>query len=347
MALDPVRFAIVGAGGIGNHHAKVMAQLDCVKLVAAADVVPERAEAMAAKYGGKAYPSIEALLQGSSEVEAVSVCTPSGLHAELGIVAAQAGKHVLCEKPIDIVLEKIDRLIQTCERKRVKLGCIFQHRWDEAARKVKRAVDEGKFGDLLYGNADVKWYRAQSYYDSGAWRGTWALDGGCLSNQAIHYIDQIVWLMGDVAEVEYASIATRDRRIEAETAATAALRFANGAWGTIQASTVTWPGLPTRVEVCGTKGAAVLVGDKIDLFKIEGEEEEAEAAPAPAASVASADPAISGLTGHDAQITDFALAVREDRDPLLTGREARRSVAVLTEIYRKALGYVPLGGKAR
>jgi len=346
MASEPVRFGLVGCGGIGNHHAKVMAQLESVTLVAAADIVPQRAEEIAGKHGAKAYGSLEALLEGSREVEAVSICTPSGLHAELGIVAADAGKHVLTEKPIDIVLEKIDRLIAACERKRVKLGCIFQHRWDKAARRVKRAVEEGQFGDLLFGNADVKWYRAQSYYDSAEWRGTWALDGGCLANQAIHYLDQLVWLMGDVAEVEHARILTRDRQMEAENAAVATLRFANGAWGTIQASTITWPGLPTRIEICGTKGAAVLSGDALTLFKMEGEEEEAEEE-VPAASVASADPAIAALTGHDAQIADFAAAIREDREPLVTGREARRSVAVLTEIYRKALGHVPLGGKAK
>jgi len=346
MAFEPVKFGLVGCGGIGNHHAKTMDQLDGVRLVAAADIVPERAREIAAKYDCKAYDSTEALLQGSPEVEAVSVCTPSGLHAELGIVAAQAGKHVLSEKPIDIVLDKIDRLIATCERKGVKLGCIFQHRWDEPIRKIKEALDAGKFGDLLFGNADVKWYRAQSYYDSGEWRGTWALDGGCFANQAIHYLDQLVSLMGDVAEVEHARVATRDREIEAETIGLASLRFANGAWGTIQASTVTWPGLPTRIEICGTKGAAVLSGDALVLFKVEGEEE-AELEQAPAASVASADPAIGGLTGHDAQIADFAAAVREDREPLVTGREARRSVALLTEIYRKALGRVPLGGAAK
>jgi UDP-N-acetyl-2-amino-2-deoxyglucuronate dehydrogenase len=346
MAFEPVKFGLVGCGGIGNHHAKVIAQLDCADLVAAADIIPERAEAISAKHGCKAFPSIEAMLDGSPDVEAVSICTPSGLHADLGIVAAQAGKHVLSEKPLDVVLEKIDRLIRTCDRKGVKLGCIFQHRWDEPMRRVKQAAEEGKFGDLVFGNADVKWYRAQSYYDSGEWRGTWALDGGCLANQAIHYIDEIIWLMGDVAEVPYARIATRDREMEAESVGMAVLLFANGAWGTIQASTVTWPGLATRIEVCGTKGAAVVSGDSLVMFKVEGEEESG-VEQAPAASAASADPAIGALTGHDAQIADFAGAIRENREPLVTGREGRRSVAVLTEIYRKALGSVPLGRPAR
>jgi len=339
---DAVKFAIIGCGGIGRHHAKTIAGLPDAELVAVCDIRPERAREVAEKHGCDAYEDYGAMLA-RDEIQVVNVCTPSGLHAEHGLAAAEAGKHVITEKPIDIVLEKVDRLIELCDRKGLKLACIFQHRFDPDARRVKAAIDEGKFGQLLFGNVSVKWYRAQSYYDSDEWRGTWALDGGVLSNQAIHYLDQILWLMGDVAHVTFAEIATKGRNMEAEDIAQATVRFANGAWGSIQASTMTWPGLATRVEVCGTTGAAVLEGDSLVFYRAEGDEEKLEARGA--ASVASADPAIAALTGHDAQVADFIAALREDREPFVTGREARRSLALLTEIYRKAAGGVMLGGR--
>jgi UDP-N-acetyl-2-amino-2-deoxyglucuronate dehydrogenase len=335
-----VKFGIIGCGGIGKAHARAITGLPDAELVAVCDIRPERAEAYAAEFGCEAYSDYAAML-GRDDVQVVNVCTPSGLHAEHGIAAAEAGKHVITEKPIDIVLDKIDRLIQTCDRRGVKLACIFQERFRPEGRKVKAAIDEGKFGELLFGNASVKWYRAQSYYDSDTWRGTWALDGGVLSNQAIHYLDQILWLVGDVAEVTFAEISTKARKMEAEDIAQATLHFKNGAWGSIQASTLTWPGTSSRVEVCGTTGIAVLEGG-LTFYRVEGEEEQVEAKVA--AAGASADPAIAALTGHDAQIADFIIAIREGRDPYVTGREGRRAVALLTEIYHKATGRAMLGG---
>jgi len=341
MSGDAVRFGLIGCGGIGKHHAKTIAALPDAVLVAVCDIRPERAQALAEQHGCAAYADYPAMLA-RDDVQVVNVCTPSGLHAEHGLAAAEAGKHVITEKPIDVVLEKVDRLIEACERSGRKLACIFQHRFDHAARRVKRALEEEKFGRLLFANASVKWFRAQSYYDSDQWRGTWKLDGGVLSNQAIHYLDQILWLMGDVEEITFAQIVTAARQMEAEDIAQATLRFKNGAWGSIQASTITWPGLPTRIEICGTSGAAVLEGDRLAFYRVEGEEEQIEAAGQ--ASVASADPAIAALSGHDAQIADFIAALREDRDPFVTGREARRSLALLTDIYRKATGRAMLGG---
>ncbi|HUT73488.1 MAG TPA: Gfo/Idh/MocA family oxidoreductase [Armatimonadota bacterium] len=340
MSSDRMRFGIVGCGTIGKHHAKAISTLAQAELAAVCDVQPERAQQLAQQFGCDADRDFDALLA-RDDIQAVSVCTPSGLHAEHGIAAAQAGKHVLSEKPLDIALDKIDRLIAVCEQQGVKLACIFQHRFDPDARRVKRAIEEGKFGQLLLCNTAVLWYRAQTYYDRDAWRGTWALDGGVLSNQAIHYLDQMLWLMGEVEEVTFAQIATRARRMEAEDIAQATVRFANGAWGAIQASTLTWPGATTRVEVYGTTGAAVLDADNLTFYQVEGEEK-IEAAGAAAA--ASLDPAVAQLTGHDAQIADFIAAVRENRDPYVTGREARRSVALLTDIYRQATGRAMLGG---
>ena len=347
MSSDKVRFAIDGCGGIATAHAKAISELPEAELVAGCDIVPERARAFAEEWKCDAYEDYGAMLA-RDDVQVVNVCTPSGLHAEQGAAAAEAGKHVITEKPVDVVLAKVDRLIEVAEKKGVKAACIFQHRFDRDARRLKAALDEGRFGQPLFCNASIKWYRAQSYYDSDDWRGTWKLDGGVLSNQAIHYLDQVVWLMGDVAEVTFAEIASRERAIEAETIGQATVRFKNGAWGSIQGSTLTWPGLPTRIEVCGTTGAAVLEGDKLVFYRTEGEEEPVGARHAlpvlpGGASAASADPAIAALRGHDAQIADFIAALREDRDPYVTAREARRSLALLTDIYRKATGRAMLG----
>lgn len=341
MGDNAVRFAIVGCGGIGPTHAKAVNSVPDAKLVAVCDIIAERAQNLAREYSCDWYEDYARMLE-RDDIDVVNVCTPSGLHAEQGIMAANAGKHVITEKPIDIDLKKIDKLILTCERRGVKLACIFQYRFTSSARKIKQALEEGRFGRLVFGVADIKWYRKQAYYDSADWRGTWALDGGCLTNQGVHAVDLLSWFMGDIKSVEFSEIATLDHKMEAEDAGLAVLRFENGAWGLIEGSTAVYPGLPLKIEVCGTKGSAVWGGEELLYWKIEGEEEEVEAARA-ASTVGAADPSISSLRGHDAQIADFVAAIKENRDPFVTGREARRAVHVLSEVYRKALGYVPLG----
>lgn len=335
-----IRFGIIGSGGISTAHAKAINSVPGTKLVACSDVIPERAQKLAQQFNCEWYDSNEKLVE-RDDIDVVNVCTPSGLHAELGLLAAKAGKHVIVEKPFDLSLKKIDRLIRTCQKKNLKLTCIFQYRFSKSGRMIKKAVDEGRFGQLVFATVECKWYRAQSYYDSGEWRGTWALDGGVLSNQAIHYIDQLCWLAGEVERVEFAKIETRARRMEAEDSAVAMVMFKNGAWGVIQGSTLTYPGLSGRIEICGTKGSAVHSGDSLLHWKIEGEEEAADVN-AQAGSVASADPAIASLKGHDAQVADFVLAIREGRDPYIKPEHARQAVALLRAIYKKALGKQPL-----
>lgn len=333
-------FGIIGSGGISRAHARAINSVPGTKLVACSDVIPERAQKLAEEFGCEWYDSNEKLVE-RDDIDVVNVCTPSGLHAELGLLAANAGKHVIVEKPFDLSLKKIDRLIETCRRKNLKLTCIFQYRFSKSGRMIKQAVDEGRFGQMVFATAECKWYRAQSYYDSGEWRGTWALDGGVLSNQAIHYIDQLCWLAGEWDRVEFAKVETRARNMEAEDTAVAMVMFKNGAWGVIEASTLVYPGLSGRVEICGTTGSAVHTGDSLIHWKIEGEEQ-APDVEAQAGSVASADPAIASLKGHDAQVADFVLAIREGREPYIKPEDARQSVALLRAIYEKALGRQPL-----
>lgn len=333
--MKPVNFALIGCGGIAGHHAEAMKSLEEVRLVAVQDLAPETARRMAEKYGCDWHQDYDELLA-RPDVEAVDLCTPSGLHPGQGIQAALAGKHVLSEKPIGLNLAKIDELISTCDRQGVKLGSIFQSRFGPNNRKVKQAIEQGKFGRLVFVNADCKWWRSQQYYDSSSWRGSWAMDGGVLANQAIHCLDQLVWLTDELPEVVSAQIATLDRRMEAENVAQVELRFSNGARGFVQASSVTYPGLPARVEVCGTKGCAILSSDDLLFYQVEGE----QAAGGDKSASGESDPLAISWKLHALQIQDFARAIREDRQPYVDGRQARRTVEFLMRIYRKAGAFV-------
>lgn len=335
-----IGFGIMGCGSVSAAHARAINSLPDARIVACCDAVAERARSMAAQLHCEWHDDYARMLA-RDDIHVVAICTPSGLHADQGITAAEAGKHVIVEKPIGLSLKKIDRLIDTCRNNNLKLTCIFQYRFTKAGRLVKQAVDEGRFGQLVFAAADCKWFRAQSYYDSAAWRGTWALDGGVLCNQAIHYIDQLCWLAGDVDHVEFARVQTRARKMEAEDSALAVIQFKNRAWGVVQGSTAVYPGLPARVEICGTEGSAVMSDAALLQWKIEGEQE-APAVQSHAAGVSAAEPAIASLTGHDLQIADFVQAIREDREPYVKPEDARRTVALVRAIYEKALGYQPL-----
>ncbi|MDO8585596.1 MAG: Gfo/Idh/MocA family oxidoreductase [Armatimonadota bacterium] len=333
MSEGALRVGLVGYGVIGIYHLDLWSKVTGAEVVAVCDVVPERAQEAAAKFGSEAYYDYGDMLA-RAKLDAVDICTPSGMHAEQGILAAERGLHVLTEKPMDIDLAKADRLIESTERAKVKLACIFQYRVGPEARLAKQLIDDGKLGRLLSCSAYVKWWRDQSYYDSGAWRGTWALDGGVLSNQAVHSVDQLCYFCGPVKEAEYAYVTTTARKIEAEDFAIAVLAFENGAKGVVEATTCAYPGVTTRTEIIGEKGSASLEGPTVTSFKVLGEE--IDIASETAKVDGRADARDIGLTGHAFQLQDFVDAIREDRRPFVTGRDARLAVDALTKIYRKA-----------
>jgi UDP-N-acetyl-2-amino-2-deoxyglucuronate dehydrogenase len=346
-------FGIVGCGVIAPFHARSIADLPNAELRAVMDVVPEKARERAAEFGAEAYTDLDALLA-RPDIDVVCVCVPSGLHAEIGVRAARAGKHVLVEKPIDISLAAADRLIEACHEFNVKLATISQHRFGPGMVRVREALEAGRFGRLILGDAIIKWYRTQGYYDSGDWRGTWALDGGgALMNQGVHYIDQLGWIMGPVRSV-YARAATAAHQIEVEDIALAILTFENGALGTIQGSTAVYPGLPERLEITGTEGTAIVEAGQIKVWEFKDEKGEANpygnkvqssAAPAPTGS---ADPAAIPIAGHRAQIADLLDAIAGDRPPAITGEDARRPLEIILAIYESARTgrevTLPLGG---
>ena len=259
-------FGVVGCGMIAGFHAKAIADIEGAELVACTDSFPASAEKFAAAQNCTAYDSVEAMAA-DPKVDIVTICTPSGAHMEPAVAAANAGKHVIIEKPLEITLSRCDAIIDACNKSGVVCSAIFPSRFHHSSQILRKAVDEQKFGTLSLANAYVKWFRTQEYYDSGAWRGTWALDGGgAPMNQAIHSVDLLSWLMGDVTSITAHTATVAHERIEVEDVAVATLRFANGALGTIEASTAAFPGYLKKIELYGSKGSAVLEEEDIKVW---------------------------------------------------------------------------------
>ncbi len=349
---ERLRFGILGCGVIGPHHARAIAGLDSADLVAVADVVPELAERLASEYGCSAYSSLGEMLA-EAELDAVCVCTPSGMHAEDAIAALEAGKHVVIEKPVDVTLKAADRLLEVQRATGGRVAVVSQHRFDVATQAVHEAVSKGEFGRLTSGSAEVRWWRSQSYYDSGGWRGTWELDGGgVLINQAIHSIDLLQWLMGPVVEVTAYTGLLAHERIEVEDTAVAILKFSGGALGTIVATTAAYPGLTARIAVHGDRGSAIIDDDELRYFHVAGEGQEGEAygagggenqaervieryGQADSGPGAGSDPGSLSMAHRD-QIQDFVEAVREGREPSINVEEGRKPLAIIRAIYESA-----------
>ena len=334
-------FGIIGCGVIAATHAAAITALPDAHLVSVTDIIPEKAKAFADERG-VAWDVDPSALLARPDVDVVSVCVPSGLHADIGVRAARAGKHLVMEKPIDITVAAADRLLDAAAAAGILLTVISQHRFDAGPRRLRELVDQGRLGRLILGDAVVKWFRSQDYYDSGDWRGTWAADGGgALMNQGVHYVDLLCWIMGSVDEVT-ALCATQAHSIEVEDVALALLRFRSGAVGVLQASTAVYPGLPERLEVSGTGGTVIVEAGEIRVAELADEHGDAGAygrklkpVSEPAATAA-ADPKAVSTAAHRAQLADFLAALDTGRRPSVTGEEARDSLAVISAVYESA-----------
>jgi predicted dehydrogenase len=288
--------------------------------------------------------SYEALLA-RPDVDVVCICTPSGQHAAQAIAAARAGKHILVEKPMALSLADADAMIAAQRTAGVLLAVALQRRSDPVYHGVRAAIEAGALGRLTLGAVGVPYLRPQSYYDSAAWRGTWALDGGgALMNQGIHLLDLLLWYMGDVVEVQ-AAAATLTHAIEVEDCVTATLRFSSGALGVVSATTTAAPGFPHRVEIYGDRGGVQIEGEQIVRWESADEESTndvraryvaADENREPIAAGAGASPTGIGAAGHTRLIDDLVSAIREGRAPLVPGEEGRRSLAVALAIYKAA-----------
>jgi UDP-N-acetyl-2-amino-2-deoxyglucuronate dehydrogenase len=334
-------FGIVGTGIIAAMHAEAIAALPGARLVAVTDLDAGAAAAFAANRGARAERDLDALLA-RGDVDVVCVCVPSGLHAEVGMRAVKAGKHLVVEKPVDVTLEAADRLIGAARTAGVALTVISQHRFDPGLIEARRLIDEGALGRLVLGEASTKWYRSQAYYDSAGWRGTWAMDGGSLLNQGIHYVDLLRWLMGPVAEVT-AVCTTQTHQIEAEDTSLAIVRFTSGAVGTILSSTAAFPGFPQRLEITGTKGTVIIEDGRLVSRAFGDGAQAADGGPQPAnggprqeAGAAAADPAALDVSGHAAQLADLLTAIDEGRAPAVDGEAGRAALEIVCAVYESS-----------
>jgi predicted dehydrogenase len=302
----------------------------------------EKSRAFAAKHGAAFATDDFAALLAHPDVDVVCITTPNGAHLEPVLAAIRAGKHLVVEKPIEVTLEKVDQIIVAAERAGVKFAPIFQSRFGERARVLKAAIEAGRFGRLALCSAYVKWQRKPEYYVD-SWHGVAALDGGgVLMNQAIHAIDLLQWFAGMPSEVFAWAGRCVHTGIEGEDTAAAALRFANGACGTIEASTAIFPGWSQCIEICGEHGSARLEDDRLARWEFR-EARDADAAILAAAAdnrvrSGAAAPNAIGIEGHRRQIQDLIDAVRDDRAVALDAREARKAVAIVRALYESAEG---------
>lgn len=339
---DSMGVAIVGCGMISEFQSEAIGNLPNARVVAYFDTIPEMARKRAEQFGAKAYEDYAALLADPS-VDAVSICTPSGSHLEPAVQAAESGKHVMVEKPVEVSTERVDAIVQACEKNGVTLGAIFPRRFQEASRVLKQTIEAGRFGKIALADVYIKWFRTQEYYDRGGWRGTWKLDGGgALMNQGIHGIDLLQWLMGGIAEVSAMTDTMAHERIEVEDVAVANVRFKNGALGVIEGSTACWPGSKIRIEISGTEGSVVMEDEIIVDWQFEKatpEDDDIRSRFGPregAIGGGAADPSSIDSEGHRRQFEDYFGAIQAGKRPFCDGVDGRSSVAVITAIYRAA-----------
>ena len=334
-------FGIVGCGMIAGFHARAINEIEGAHLVACQSRRLEAAEAFATEHGGKPYADLAAMLA-DDEVDVVTICTPSGAHLDPAVAAAEAKKHVIVEKPLEVTTDRCDAIIEACKKNGVTLSTIFPSRFHDSSILLKQAIDQQRFGTLTLGDAYVKWFRTQEYYDSGQWRGTWELDGGgALMNQAIHSVDLLLWLMGNVVEVSANCATLAHERIEVEDVVTASLKFENGALGVIEATTAAFPGMLKKIEIHGNQGSAVIEEEDIKVWQFAEQKPDDQAIIQKYASMTetgggAADPAAIGHAAHAKQFADVVNAINNGTQLKIDGAEGRRSVAVILAIYEAA-----------
>ncbi len=331
-------FGVVGAGLIADFHARAIGDIENAKFVACCDVNPERANALAKKYGADAYDSYEKMLE-SDKIDIVTIATPSGLHMEPTVAAAQAGKHVICEKPLEITLERIDAMIKAHKRSGTRLGGIFPYRFNDMMGPLREAIRSGRFGTITYASVYVPWWRTDAYYKD-SWHGTWKLDGGgALMNQSIHMIDMLCDLLPPIESVQ-AYTATLGHKMEAEDAAVAALRYTNGALGLVYGTTASYPGQFRRFEITGTKGTVINVENSITVWQFADERPEDKEVRKRFMKIEGgggvADPAAITHENHTRNFRAFLDAVEKGEDFWISGPEARKAVEVILAVYRSA-----------
>jgi UDP-N-acetyl-2-amino-2-deoxyglucuronate dehydrogenase len=325
-----IHFAIIGCGHIANKHIEAINKIQGAKLTALCDSNPATLNEMREKLDVTCFLDLSEMFEKAPEIDVVCICTPSGLHTKHAVAAIQAGKHLIIEKPIALTLEDIDTIMDAAAKNQLKIAVMHPNRFRPAIQKLKHALNEGLFGKLSHVNATVRWNRNQAYYDQSAWRGTKAMDGGVLMNQAIHSLDLLGWLIGPVVEVK-AMIDTRIRHIEAEDVAVAALKFSNGALGIVEASTTIYEkNLEETISVFGERGYAVIGGATANWIKHWSCSDWSPEEVGQWIREVEQDP--FGISGHQYIIQDMVTAIHEDREPIVSAVDGKTAVKLVLDI---------------
>jgi UDP-N-acetyl-2-amino-2-deoxyglucuronate dehydrogenase len=332
--MSNVRFGIVGCGLIADWHAQSILNVGA-RLVGASSRSPKSRDSFCSKYNIKSYDSYEDMLKDPA-IDAVCICTPSGLHADMAVQAAEAGKYIVVEKPMAITIEDCDRIINACEKHNVLLSVIFQSRFSKPILQLKNAVDSGWLGRLTFGDVYMKFLRTPEYYKNSTWRGTWNMDGGgALMNQGVHGVDLLLFIMGDVKSV-YGHARTLVHNIETDDTTAAVLEYKNGALGVIQASTSVYPGVPRKLEISGYQGTVVVEEDVIVKWDIKDMEKPEDVVITNNEDFSAADPAAMTVEGHTNQFRDIVDAFERGRRPFIDQYEGRRSVELVCAVYESS-----------
>jgi predicted dehydrogenase len=338
MSKNVCGLALVGSGNIAQVHAQAIALVPEARLVAVYGRNPQGARDLANGQGARYVTSLEELVA-APDVEGVLIATPSGAHLEPTLASLSAGKGVLCEKPLEITLARAAMMVETAERTGRILAGFFPMRVGEGARTIRQALDEGRFGRVTLLHARVKWWRDSAYYATSTWRGTPNLDGGgALMNQGIHAVDLLQWLGGRIVEVSAFADTLAHPGLLVEDTLAASFRFESGALGTIEASTACYPGLDLTLEICGDRGTAILVNDRIAFWRFADErpEDETRRSSQGGGKIrgGAGDPKAISCEGHRQQIAAFCAALQGRSADLITGHEATAAVAIIEATYR-------------
>jgi UDP-N-acetyl-2-amino-2-deoxyglucuronate dehydrogenase len=327
------RIALAGCGRISKNHFDAIEKIDGLELVAVCDTDPTRAEQAARERGVACFTSFEKMLK-DANADVVTIATPSGLHTVQGVAAAEAGKHVVMEKPMAISLTGADALVQACDKAGVQLFVVKQNRLNPPIQLLKHAIDKNRFGRIYMASCTVHWARPQEYYDQAPWRGTWEFDGGAFMNQASHYVDLIQWLMGPVESV-MAKTATLARRIETEDTGVALLKFRSGALGSIEVTMLAYPrNLEGSITILGEKGSVKIGGtavNKVDFWQFAEYDDDDKLIEA----VETNPPNVYGL-GHQGYYRNVLAVLRGEAKPDTDGRAGRKSLELILGIYESA-----------
>ena len=337
-------FGILGAGLVSPFHAKSLNNSKGGKLVAFCDMAKERADKLAAEYKVKTYYLLDEMLK-DPEIQVVNVCLPNHLHHDAVLKCAAAGKHVLTEKPPAMTLRETDAMIEACRKAGVKFGCTVQCRVRKAIKAMKKAIDTGRFGKLLHADAYMKWFRSTEYYHSDAWRSSRKSGAGVTVQHAFHYIDLLQHLMGPGKRIEARMMNLAHPTVNLEDTVLAFVQFANGAQGVFQASTALWPGTDVRIEINGTDGTAIMVGERMVTWKFRQElpeDEEIRQYGAAAQHTAAGGPADFGFADHQIVIQDMIDAIHANREVVIPVASVRPTLEIVLALYQSAFRNAPV-----